>query len=230
MPYRSFRELARHEQPMRDYRVRSRLGRTGLLVMAPHGGGIEPGTDILAAILAGRRHALYSFLGLKPRGNRDLHITSHRFDEPLARRMTRRAVWVLTIHGCAQTKGTIRIGGRDREGGRIFKRCLQQAGFRARRYGGRALAGRHPANLCNRGRRGKGVQLEIDRDLRETLGRSNCMRRLVRALSFALAALPAAATATTLSATGGHPWKPINPRPTINAGMPSPLPSSSPSR
>ena len=144
--------------------------------------------------------------------------------------MTRGAAWVLTIHGCAQTKATIRIGGRDREGGRIFQRFLQQAGFRARRWGRKALAGCHAANLCNRGRSGRGIQLELDRDLREKLVRSNGMRRLVRALSSALAALPAAATATKISATGGHPWEPINPRPMINAGMPSHLPSYSPSR
>ena len=48
MPYQSFRALARHEKRMRDYRILARPGRTGLLVMAPHGGGIEPGTDTLA--------------------------------------------------------------------------------------------------------------------------------------------------------------------------------------
>ncbi len=193
MPYRFFRELARHEQRGRDYRVVTRRGRTGLLVMAPHGGGIEPGTDTLASVLAGRRHAFYGFIGLKPRGNGALHLASHRFDEPVARRLACRALWILTLHGSAYTDGTILVGGRDREGGRIFLRCLQQAGFRARREGRQERAGLHPANLCNRGRRGQGVQLEIARDLRQARSTSAGIqtpdRRLARALAAALAAI-----------------------------------------
>lgn len=196
MPYRTFRELALHERRGNDYTVQSRRGRTGLLVMAPHGGGIEPGTDILAASLAGRRHAFYGFIGLKCHGNRLLHLTSHRFDEPVARRMTRQALWVLTLHGCAANDATIRVGGRDREGRLIFQKCLQKAGVRTRLSGRTNLAGRHPANLCNRGRLSRGVQLEIARDLRnprlQSDGGHALSRHLVKALTAALASIPAA--------------------------------------
>ncbi len=190
MPFRSFHELKAHAQRGRDYRVTVRRGSTGLLVMAPHGGGIEPGTDILASALAGRRHAFYGFVGLKPRGNASLHLPSHRFDEPAARRMTQAALWILTLHGRRGDDGVICVGGRDHEGGHVFQHRLRRAGFRVRRGGCKGLAGRHPANLCNRGRSGRGVQLEIARDLRCAHGRPGERpapgRRLLRALSQAL--------------------------------------------
>ena len=50
--------------------------------MAPHGGGIEPGTTEIAEAVAGHEHTFYSFSGVKARGNSVLHITSSRFDEP----------------------------------------------------------------------------------------------------------------------------------------------------
>ena len=200
MTCRSFSELQRHAQRGRDYRVAVRRGATGLLVMAPHGGGIEPGTDHLAAALAGRRHAFYAFAGLKPHGNASLHLSSHRFDEPTARRMVHAARGVLTLQGHHGGDGVICVGGRDREGGRVFQRCLRQAGFKARSCGRKGIAGRHPANLCNRGRSGRGVQLEIARDLRHARGPSGGIpapgRRLLKTLTRALEKIHTRTTST----------------------------------
>ncbi len=190
MAFQSFNELKAQAQKGRDYQVTIRRGPTGLLIMAPHGGRIEPGTDTLASALAGRRHAFYGFAGLKPRGNASLHLPSHRFDEPAARRMVQTALWILTLHGRRGDDGVICVGGRDLEGGRVIQHHLQQAGFRVRPCRRKSLAGRHPANLCNRGRSGRGVQLEIARDLRCAQGwPDECPRpgrRLLRALTQAL--------------------------------------------
>ena len=190
MAFRSYDNLKPHAQRGGDYRVTIRRGPSGLLVMAPHGGGIEPGTDTLASALAGRRHAFYAFVGLKPQGNAILHLPSHRFDEPGARRIVHAALWILTLHGRGRADGAIHVGGRDREGVGVFKRCLRQSGFKVRHRGRKALAGRHPANLCNRGRSGRGIQLEIARDLRHTRGKpckhAPKQRRLLKALTLAL--------------------------------------------
>ena len=195
MAFRSYRQLRSHAQRGRDYRVFVRKGQTGLLVMAPHGGGIEPGTDTLASALAGRWHAFYGLVGRMTRGNARLRLPSHRFDEPAARRMTQAASWVLTLHGRRGADGVIRVGGRDRKGGLVFQRQLQQAGFKARHFGRKTLAGRHPANLCNRGRSGRGVQLEIARDLRPAGGQPGHLpppgRRLLKALNLALESIHA---------------------------------------
>lgn len=195
MVYRGYRELAAHECRGRDYAIETRPGHTGLLVMAPHGGCIEPGTDILASALAATRHAYYGFVGLKPRGNRSLHLPSHRFDEPLADSLAARADWILTLHGSARRDASILVGGRDRIQRALFSRALKSAGFRARVTREHGLAGRHPTNLCNRGRLGAGVQLEIARDLRERLHPAPdpiLLQRLKSALAPILDAIPPA--------------------------------------
>jgi phage replication-related protein YjqB (UPF0714/DUF867 family) len=57
-----------------------RLG-SDVCIIAPHGGKIEKWTSEIATALAGDDYNLYLFEGLKRAKNRDLHITSSRFDE-----------------------------------------------------------------------------------------------------------------------------------------------------
>ena len=166
---RNFAQLRRQAREGIDYRVRHRAGNSGILVIAPHGGGIEPGTGRLADAVAGRQHAFFSFEGLRPSGNRALHITSHRFDEPRAERMLRTSHWILAIHGCRESAPVIWIGGRDSDRGKAFMRILRQAGMPARISERPSLSGQRPDNLCNRGRSGAGVQLELSLGLRRML-------------------------------------------------------------
>lgn len=75
--YSSFSELSAYERRGVDYEisVRPQLA-SSVAVIAPHGGGIERRTAGIA------QRIFYCFRGLKHRENRDLHITSHKFDEP----------------------------------------------------------------------------------------------------------------------------------------------------
>jgi phage replication-related protein YjqB (UPF0714/DUF867 family) len=164
--YASFAELARHERPGRDYRVRiSEAPHARVLVAAPHGGMIELGTSEVARLIAGDDHSLFIFEGLKPYGtNRDLHITSHRFDHPDCLAMAARCDTVVSVHGCVGDS-CIHLGGLDEElGGRIAD-ALCAAGFEVERRSSR-YPGQHPHNICNLGARGRGVQIEITYDLR----------------------------------------------------------------
>jgi phage replication-related protein YjqB (UPF0714/DUF867 family) len=178
-PYPSFARLAQHEQNGRDYTIRHRPGSSGLLVMAPHGGGIEPGTGDMAGALAGRRHAFYCFKGLKKEGNRILHITSNRFDEPLAMHMLQEAQWVVTLHGCRGDDPIVWIGGRDVMLGDAFAHCLEGMGIPSRRAEHAGLRGLHPDNICNRGGFSAGVQLEVSLGLRRMLF-TDLFRRRIR--------------------------------------------------
>ncbi len=56
--YKSFKELAHQEAEGRDYRVRINLKDGPVLVMAPHGGKIEPGTAEIAEAIAGHDYFL----------------------------------------------------------------------------------------------------------------------------------------------------------------------------
>jgi phage replication-related protein YjqB (UPF0714/DUF867 family) len=137
---------------------------SGVLIIAPHGGGIEPGTSELARMIAGEDYSLYCFEGLKERGNRDLHITSHNFDEPRALELAARSSFVVAIHGCLGTDA-IYLGGRDSALIDLLTHSLQRARLPVFASDHRYPA-RHPNNICNRGTRGIGAQLEITRDLR----------------------------------------------------------------
>ena len=112
--YESFEKLKQNEKEEKDYRIHYRHGISGILVMAPHGGGIEPGTTEIANAVAGKKHSFYSFEGLKPHGNLKLHITSRRFDEPIGVNLSESSETLLVIHGCKGEERVVYIGGRNR--------------------------------------------------------------------------------------------------------------------
>lgn len=165
--YDSYRQLAAHETIDLDYEICWRTGSSPVAVMAIHGGGIEPGTTEIADAIAGQAHTFYSFLGLKRNGNGALHITSRRFDEPIARRIVQSAWTVLTVHGCQGRTPVFFIGGRDWPLKTAIKTALVRIGVPARESP--IFPGTHPHNICNRGRSGRGVQLEFSSGIRQRL-------------------------------------------------------------
>ena len=164
--YGSYSELASNESHGTDYRVVAvERPDSPVLIVAPHGGSIEVGTSELAARIAGEDHSLFVFEGLKPWGrNRDLHITSHCFDHPQCLALVSRSSVTLGVHGC-KGRSQIFIGGLDAELGALLAVRLKEAGFPASREGHQYL-GLNPLNICNRGRRQRGAQLEFTMDFR----------------------------------------------------------------
>ena len=57
--YTNFRELADHEVEGQDYRIRVELREPRVLIMAPHGGKIEPTTAEVAEAIAGMDYSFY---------------------------------------------------------------------------------------------------------------------------------------------------------------------------
>jgi len=169
--YANFSQLSRHEVAGRDYRIRVRHGRSGIAILAPHGGRIERGTTPIAEAIAGQDHTFYSFEGLKPelRQNRALHITSDCFDEPQALFAVTGAHRVITIHGAKGLEAAVYLGGLDTVLRRRVLTVLREAGFVAARDPSPTRQGRGRTNICNRGRTGKGLQLELTLGLRKRL-------------------------------------------------------------
>ena len=165
--YTCFAELDVHETHGTDYRVRLvERPAAPVVVIAPHGGGIEIGTSQLAARIARGRHSLFLFEGLKPPWqNRGLHITSHRFDHPRCVGLVSRAPVTLAVHGC-RGESSIYIGGLDAALKTLLTAKLVAAGFPAT-SDNHPYLGLNPLNICNRGSRGRGVQIELTRDFRE---------------------------------------------------------------
>jgi phage replication-related protein YjqB (UPF0714/DUF867 family) len=170
--YSSCAELASFEALGTDYRIRAVARPSSpVVVVAPHGGGIEVGTSELAHLIAGDDHSLFAFEGLKGYGrNRDLHITSHRFDHPECLAMVERCAVAIGVHGCIG-ESQIYVGGLDTELATLLTLHLTRAGFSATAEGHR-YPGRNPLNVCNRGTRRRGAQLELTRDLRDAPARA----------------------------------------------------------
>ncbi len=184
--YFNYDHLSCHERKGIDYRIRC-VSNSDIIILAPHGGGIEPGTTEIAEAIADSQYSFYAFEGIKPRGNRVLHITSTRFDEPLAFKLVKKASKILAIHGCkGDTEEIVYLGGLDKKLKRKLGKSLKAAGFRAENPQNSQLKGKNSHNICNRGQTGKGVQLEITRKLRYSLQKNGKLNRFVTALRDAL--------------------------------------------
>ncbi len=167
--YDSFVTLAANEIEGVDYRIHVDERASPVAIVAPHGGLIEPGTSEISAAIAADRFSLYCFEGLTKVDGRSLHITSTRFDEPQALALVTAAEVAIGVHGRKDRgdEASIWVGGLHEILRDAICEALASAGFKAKPVGdGHRLAGRDPANICNRCRRGAGVQLELPRALR----------------------------------------------------------------
>ncbi|MBI4005935.1 MAG: poly-gamma-glutamate hydrolase family protein [Gammaproteobacteria bacterium] len=167
--YSSFDELRRCEIEGHDYRIRLRSGLSDFAIIAPHGGKIERGTSQIADAIACAEHSFYSFDGVKDKNNHHLHITSDRFDEPQALRVAGNVKTVIAIHGAKGKKDAIYTGGLDRILEQRILDVLHTAGFTAEHDPSPTRQGMGMNNICNRGRSGQGVQLELTQSLRKRI-------------------------------------------------------------
>lgn len=166
--YKSFSELSRSEREGASYQREVADRRSRFAIIAPHGGGIEPGTSELTKAIAGNQFSYYTFDGIRPKGNERLHITSTLFDEPMCLKMVNASEIVVAIHGCAGKGKFIYLGGLHNELKNILFSELGKAGFDTR-LAESNYAGTQLQNICNRGRERRGVQIEISDGLRRTM-------------------------------------------------------------
>ena len=169
MPYSSFKELTDREIEEQDYRIRIERRDPRVLIVAPHGGKIEPMTAEISEAIAGMDYSFYCLEGLKTNGNSALHIESHLFDEPQALQAVDKADVVITVHGQSDQKHEfVMTGGLHARLRLEIERELESAGFQTRPPT-EGLMGTDPRNICNRGKSRQGVQLEVSRKVRDLL-------------------------------------------------------------
>lgn len=176
--YSCFNDLAAHEREGHDYIITAVNRQSPIVIIAPHGGGIEPGTSEIAAALAGDRYSLYSFDGLKDEENESLHLTSIHFDEPRCLELVRDSRAIISIHGCSGDAPLVYLGGSAPRLKDLAAAALQQAGFRVDYHPN--FGGDHADNICNRSRTGCSLQLETSNGLRVQMfcGMRRVQRRL----------------------------------------------------
>ena len=167
--YTNFAELKEAEREGADFRVYvQRREGTSIAVLAPHGGRIEPGTSEVAEKIAGDDLSLALFEGKKSAGNERLHITSTNFDEPRCVDLAQASDTVLAIHGEGSEEPVVFLGGRDIDLRGQIGDILRKTGYGVEVHENPGLQGMAMANICNRGRQGAGVQLELSLGLRKT--------------------------------------------------------------
>ncbi len=169
--YSSFKTLAAAERRGEDYDFRAVDRGKAVVLVAPHGGFIEPGTSEIAEAIAGDDLSLYVFEGLRPkRPHGDLHITSHLFDEPEGLKLVSGCVTALAIHGRADRGDPDRswLGGRNVQLKELVSAALNKERFPSIDAPA-GLAAQSVKNICNRGTMNAGVQIELPRSLRARL-------------------------------------------------------------
>ena len=166
--YTEFKALADDNELGVDYDIRFEDRGSPVVILAPHGGTIEPETAKIAEEIAAEKFSFYAFEALKEGEFGDFHITSHLFDEPDALELVGRSFTAVAIHGRKNDgSDAVWLGGRATELRDAIGASLREAGFEAEPNS--ALPGVHETNICNRTRSGKGVQLELPRRLRRRL-------------------------------------------------------------
>lgn len=149
-------------------------------VVAPHGGCIEAHTSEIATAIAGNDFSLYLLEGIRPSGNyAALHLTSHYFDEPNCLELLANCEDVVTVHGCKVAGEVVLVGGLDDELAEELAEAMTKAGLDCQ-VDGHAFPATHPNNICNRGRRGVGIQLELSVALRMSSPRKQQLVGAVR--------------------------------------------------
>jgi phage replication-related protein YjqB (UPF0714/DUF867 family) len=167
--FQCYGDLARRFTEGVDYAVHVRFReQSRVAVLAPHGGRIEGRTSEIARLIAGDEHRLYLFEGLRSTGDNFecLHLGSHFFDEPRALELIADCDIVVAVHGYAASGPDVLLGGLNEALKRRIAQALTVAGFTCLTDGHR-FPGSHPRNICNRGRSGAGVQLELSKELRK---------------------------------------------------------------
>jgi len=165
--YRCYAELAQARTEGTDFTVcvvpRSH---SSVAILAPHGGDIEAGTSEIARAIAGEELNLYLFEGIRRSGNyAELHLTSHRFDEPRCLALLSSCDHVVAIHGCRGDERQALLGGLDEKLKGLIAVAIGGVGIDARLMG-HPFPAVDPKNICNRGRQGAGVQIELTSALR----------------------------------------------------------------
>jgi phage replication-related protein YjqB (UPF0714/DUF867 family) len=167
--YNNFEQLLNSEREGIDFRRVVKKRNSGWLIVAPHGGGIEPGTSEIAAAITWFNHSLYTFEGVKKSDNKSLHITSTQFDDPQLLKLLNSSKGTIAIHGCSGSEQIAYVGGLRDEIRDIIIAQLLENGIKATISSNSSLQGRDNNNICNRNSIGKGVQIELTEGLRSAM-------------------------------------------------------------
>lgn len=185
--YSDYKTLASNEILNRDYKILVQDMGSNISIIAPHGGLIEPKTSLIAKLIANDTFNYYCFEGIKDKNNQDLHITSHRFDEPKALDLISSSDIIITVHACKDIEDAIYVGGCFKELACHIENALGKFEIKLFKQKNK-FPGTHPENICNKGRKKRGIQLEISRGIRDDFQKifsiSTCICKILHTFKF----------------------------------------------
>src|ERR1051326_1852890 len=152
--YPNFEELAAHEKEGVDFKVESVDRQSPVVVIAIHGGKIEPGSEAVAREIAGETLSKYIFMAGKAKENHTLHLTSTHFDDPRVVALVRSGKLCVSVHGFKEEqRDIVCVGGRNAKLRDHLAKQLAGPGMPwsvespCERFGGA-----DPANIVNKGK------------------------------------------------------------------------------
>src|SRR5699024_387972 len=164
----SFEKLESEEVENEDYTINSKDTGSDTLLIAIHGGGLEPGTTELVEYIAKENnYSYYTFNGIKKSGNRKMHITSTDYDEPLALELVNKSLITLSFHGYDEpNKKHTYVGRLDTALVKKVNGKLNEDNFSASIEQERIDASEKD-NIVNQNNKNKFAQIELSTDKRE---------------------------------------------------------------
>lgn len=160
--YANFAELSLHAKEGIDFNIEAEDRGSPVVIVSIHGNQIEPGTEVVVKALADVDLSYYLFLG----NDQNQHITSTHFDEQGCLDLISRSEKVITVHGKAGAGQFVMLGGLDTELIQTVSKKLEENGFSVLPPS-LNVTGTESENICNRGKSGKGLQIELSKELRE---------------------------------------------------------------
>lgn len=168
--YLGFNDLLKVQTEGTDFIIKTKFQQSSkVAVIAPHGGKIEGLTSDISTAVAAEDFNLYLFEGIRSTENySNLHLTSHKFDEPRCLHLISRCQHVIAFHGCNGDVPQIFLGGLDYDLKQKISDALTEVGINAS-LSGHPFQAKDPNNICNRGESKAGVQIEMTKAFRQSV-------------------------------------------------------------
>lgn len=187
--FQNFAELKAVYSEEKDYAIRLNLKKSPILITAIHGGSLEILTEKWARLIAGQDHSSYTFESLTPAFNKDLHITSARFDESQLFHALSLSHIVISIHGYKTDSDIVCMGGEES----LKKKARKYLGsifkFQDRdEFPCDGLVASNPNNFIYKAKMG-GIQFEFPKHIREKIEQPQERDVILRAFEKFLSAI-----------------------------------------
>lgn len=173
--YQNWKEFSSYEKEGEDYTLDIDKRDSRWSHLAIHGGRMELWTTQVAQSVAGtNKQSSYTLNGASRDKAQRQRINSIKFDEPQCVKLQKSVDYSVSYHGISNQEGDpegpiVYVGGLDKKRRDSVIESLKNKGFTTK-PGGKEAEGNNddPKNIVNKNRSKAGVQLELNRSLRDS--------------------------------------------------------------